>query len=169
MSVAPCPPGFLKVGFYGIGQVHVDDDAHVRLVYSHAESVGGHHDAAPAGLPAVLADVFGGIVQSGMVEVGCYVFVVQQFGDFFGTSAVAHVHDGAAGHAAQDVQQFAGLVVGLADNVGKVAPFKAHAENVLPAEMQAGLDVFHYFRGGGGGQGQNGDVRQQFTYFCDFR
>ena len=69
----PAPPASLKVGFYGVGQVHVDDDAHVRFVYAHAESVGCHHDTALAGLPAVLADVFGGIVQSGMVEIGCYV------------------------------------------------------------------------------------------------
>ena len=110
MSVTSGSSGFLEVGFYGVGQVHVDNDAHVRFVYAHAESIGCHHDTAFAGLPAVLADVFGGIVQSGMVEIGCDVLVVQQFGNFLGAAAVAHIDDGASGHTAQDVQQLSRLV-----------------------------------------------------------
>ena len=169
MPVASGSSGFLEIGFYGVGQIHVDNDAYIRLVYSHSEGIGGYHDAAFTGLPAVLADVFGGIVQSGMVEVGCDVLIIQQFGDFFGTAAVAYVHNGAAGHTAQYMQQFGCFVLCLADDIGKVVPLETHAEYIFPAEMQAGLDVLHNFRSGGSGQGQNRYVRQQFTYFRNFQ
>ena len=45
-------------------------DTDIRLVDAHAESVGGYHDADFSVLPAFLPEVFYGIVQSGMIEVG---------------------------------------------------------------------------------------------------
>lgn len=134
-----------QVGFYGVGQVHVDNDAHVRFVYAHAESIGCYHDTALAGLPAVLADVFGGIVQSGMVEIGCDVLVVQQFGNFLGAAAVAYVYNGTAGHAAQYMQQFGSLVLCFANNISEVVPLETHAEYILVTEMQTGLDILYHF------------------------
>ena len=169
LPVATGSPGFLKIGLYGVGQIHVDNNAHIRLVYAHSKGVGGYHDATFTGLPAVLSDVFRGIVQSGMVEIGCDVFIIQQFGDFFGTAAVAYIHNGAAGHTAQYMQQFCRFVLRFTDDIGKVVPLETHAEYIFPAEMQAGLDVLHDFRSCGSCQGQNRSVRQQFTYFRNFQ
>lgn len=36
-------------------------------------------------------------------------------------------------------------------------------------EMQTGLDILYHFGGCSGGQCQNGDIRQQFAYLCDFQ
>ena len=54
--------GFLEVGFYGVGQVHMDNDAHVRFVYAHAESIGCHHDTARR-IASGAGGCLGGIVQ----------------------------------------------------------------------------------------------------------
>ena len=77
LAVAPGPSGLLEVGFNGVRQVHVDDEAHIGLVDAHAECISGHDDAAFAPLPTLLADVARGVVQSGMVEVGLDVGFLQ--------------------------------------------------------------------------------------------
>ena len=104
-----------------------------------------------------------------MVEIGCDVLVVQQFGNFLGAAAVAYVYNGTAGHAAQYMQQFGSLVLCFANNISKVVPLEAHAEYILVTEMQTGLDILYHFGGCSGGQCQNGDIRQQFAYLCDFQ
>ena len=71
-------------------------DADIRLVDTHAEGIGCHHDADFSALPAFLPEVFDGVIQSGMIEVGGYTFVHQQFSDFFGTASVADIDDGTA-------------------------------------------------------------------------
>ena len=169
LSVTSGSSGFLEVGFYGVGQVHVDNDAHVRFVYAHAESIGCHHDTAFAGLPAVLADVFGGIVQSGMVEIGCDVLVVQQFGNFLCAAAVACVYNSTAGHAAQYMQQFGSLVLRLCEQYKRGCSARSSC-GIHSCDGNAdGLDILYYFGGCSGSQRQNGDIRQQFAYLCDFQ
>ena len=104
-----------------------------------------------------------------MVEIGCDVLVVQQFGNFLGAAAVACVYNSTAGHAAQYMQQFGSLVLRFANNISEVVPLEAHAEYILVTEMQTGLDILYYFGGCSGSQRQNGDIRQQFAYLCDFQ
>ena len=156
LSVPSGTSCFLEVGFYGIGQIHVDDNPYIRFVDTHTECIGGDHDTAFSCLPALLADVFGGVIQSGMVEIGGDVFVVQQFGNFLGTATVAHIDDGASGHTAQDVQQLSRLVFRFTDDIGEIFALETHAEHIFLTEMQTGLDIFHYFRSGSGCQCQHG-------------
>ena len=73
--VPSCPSGFLKVRFGRVGKVDMQYDTDIRLVDAHAESVGGYHDADFSVLPAFLPEVFYGIVQSGMIEVGGNAFL----------------------------------------------------------------------------------------------
>ena len=44
------------------------DDADIRFVNTHSESIGGYHYADFPVLPAFLAEVFHCIIQSGMIE-----------------------------------------------------------------------------------------------------
>ena len=165
LSVASGPSGFLEVGFDGVGQVDVYDEADVWLVDAHAEGVGGDHDAAFARLPAVLAQVFGGVVQSGVVVVGGDALGGQQFGHVLGAAPAACVDDGAALDAVQDVEQFLGFVCRAADDVGQVLPFEAHAEDVGAGEAEFLLYVVHHLGGGGGCQCQHGHAGQQGAHF----
>lgn len=71
------------------------DDADIRFVNTHSESIGGYHYADFPVLPAFLAEVFHCIIQSGMIEVSGNIFVHQQFGDFLCPSPVADINDGA--------------------------------------------------------------------------
>ena len=43
VSVSACAPGFLEISLYGVRTVDMYHDPHVRLVYTHAEGIGGYH------------------------------------------------------------------------------------------------------------------------------
>ena len=165
LPVAAGASRFLEVGLDRVRQVHVYHQAYVRLVDAHAEGVCGHDDAAFALLPAVLAQVLGGVVQSGVVVVGREALGGQPFGYLFGAASVAHIDDGASGDTAEDVQQFARLVFRPSDHIGQVLSLEAHAEHILVGEAEACLNVLHHFGRGGGRQGQYGYAGQEVADF----
>ena len=97
-SVASGTSCFLKIGFGRVGQIEMDYQTYIGFVNAHSEGIGCYHHTAFAALPAFLADIFDGIVQSGMIEVGGDTFVDKQFGDFFGTATATNVDDSASLH-----------------------------------------------------------------------
>ena len=68
-------------------------DAHIGLVYPHAEGGGGHHDARPALFPAVLTLVFLLGREAGVVKLGADPGLGKQLGNHRGAFATAHIHD----------------------------------------------------------------------------
>ena len=74
-AVAPGPSCFLKIGFYGVWRIVVDDDSHIRLVDAHTESVCTDNDANLILLPLVLALILYRRVEAGMEESGVQVIV----------------------------------------------------------------------------------------------
>ena len=162
--VAPGTTGFLEIGFGRIGHVDVDDQTHVGLVNPHTECIGGYHHPAFARLPAFLSLVLHVVVQSGMIEGRCDSMAGNQFRYLTGTFPVTGIDDGGTVHTFQYVNQFLGLVFGVADNIGKVLPFKAHAEGLCPfPEAQLHLNVFDYLRCGGSGQCQYRDIGEHLA------
>ena len=160
LSVSSGTSGFLKVGFGRVRQVEMQHDADIRLVDTHTEGIGCHHDADFSALPAFLPEVFDGVIQSGMIEVGGYTFVHQQFSDFFGTASVADIDDGTARYSLQDIQEFFRFVVGFAHDICQILPFKAHSEDISFPEFQTGLNICYDFRSGRSRQCQYRNFRQ---------
>src|SRR3712207_1256506 len=107
MGFLPVPSGasrLLKVGFGRIGQIEVQHDAYIGLVDTHSESVCSYHYTYFPVLPAFLAEVFHGIVQPRVIEIGGNAFVYQKPGDFFRPPSVAHIDNGAALYLSQNAQ-----------------------------------------------------------------
>ena len=104
LAVASGTSRLLEVSLDGVRAVHVDNQPYVGLVNTHAEGVGGHHDAHLVLLPRFLSLVLVGGVESGVVE-GCGdPFVVQQVGHLLRTSATADVDDGRPRYMIQYMQ-----------------------------------------------------------------
>ena len=98
--------------------------------------------------------------------VGCRDAVgLQKFSHFPCPFAVAGIGDGRPRKAVQNMEQFGRLVFRIADNVGQVFPFEAHAEDIPLGESQPLLDIFYHFGCSCGRQCQNGYTRQQLAYF----
>ena len=66
-AVASCPTGLLEVSLDGIGQIEMNDQSHIGLVDAHPKGVGGHHHAGASRLPCLLARIFVGSRESGVV------------------------------------------------------------------------------------------------------
>ena len=127
-SVASCASRFLEIGLERVGAVDVYHHAHVGFVDAHAEGVGGHHHAHLVVLPVALSLVFGGAVESGVIEGGVLVVLVEHVGNLLGASAAAHIDDGAARMGVEQLQQVGELVGGKEHLVGQVFPLVAHSE-----------------------------------------
>ena len=93
-----------------------------------------------------------------MVIGGRDVQLLQFLGYLLTFPSAAHVDDGAARHLAENMHEFLDLVLGRAHHISQVLALKAHAEDVLLAEMQLLLDVVGHLRRCGGSQGQHGCV-----------
>ena len=92
-AVAAGAAGFLIIALKALGDVVVDDEAHVGLVDAHAEGDGGHDDINLLHEELVLVFLAGLAVQSGVIGQGAYVVNGQGFGEFFHLFAAETVHD----------------------------------------------------------------------------
>jgi hypothetical protein len=168
--VAAPAAGFLVVGFQRVGQVHVHHHPHVGLVDAHAEGVGRHDHPGAVVDPVVLFGRPLRVVEAGVVEVGPHAVLVEQVGQFLGALAVAYVHDGRAGHVAQDLQQLPLLVFFQEGRVGEVGPGEAFLEKLAVApELQFVGNVLAHGNGGRGREGNDGHLRQQVAQLGNFQ
>ena len=145
----------------------MDDETHVGLVDSHAEGVGGHHDARAAREPLLLPDRAFGVGQAAVVAGRGDACVAQEFGELFAAVARAHVDDTAAGHVAHHAKQLLVLVLVVPHGVGEVGPCERAAQDVRFGEAQLPHDV-----AGDGGCGrcrerQHRHLGQPFAQFGD--
>ena len=140
------------------GQVHVDHQADVRLVDTHAEGVGGHHDAivrAGPGLDVALLSLEG---EQGVEGEGVDAGLAEGVGYLQGLLAVAHVDDGGLGQTLEHVDGLGEFVLTHGTHqVGDVGPGEGgHELAVAVAEAEHLADVVHHLAGSRGGQGQPG-------------
>ena len=75
VAVTSCTSCFLEISFGRVRQIEVDYDTYIGFVDPHAKSIGGNHYTAFSCLPAMLTYILGGIIQTGMVEVGGNLFI----------------------------------------------------------------------------------------------
>ncbi len=168
LSVATGSSGLLIVLFKRPRQVIVYHYPHVRLVDAHAESVGSHHDTQFVALPAGLLLVLVLRVKAGMVIVGAYARLQEQFGYLARAAARTHVHHRAARGVAQHPEQLPLLVKVISDYIRQIVACETLGIYVALLEEQLLHYVIDHLRSGRCGQGQHRHVRKmlaQLTYF----
>ena len=74
--------------------------------------------------------VFLGMVQSGMIEGGTETSFHEVFGNLTGTTTTPHIDNGSPWVELEQVYQFFGLVVRLADQISQVLALERHAEDM---------------------------------------
>ena len=104
LSIAASTARLLEIGLGRLGNVAVHHEAHIRLVYAHAEGIGAdHHPRLPA-LPGRLATASRYTVEPGMIERGTHAFRLKEGGRLFAAAATAHIDYSGTGHAVANVQ-----------------------------------------------------------------
>lgn len=161
LAVAAGTAGFLEIGFGGVGEVEMNDQTDIGLVDAHTEGIGGYHNTDGAGSPTLLALVFFGLGESGMVADGTVAPGREPGGQFAAALAAAGVDDDGTGETVEDVAELAFLVVGRADHIGKVGTVEGHAEDIRLTKGEATLDVVDHLGGGRGSQGEHGTVGEE--------
>ena len=149
----------------------MDDDAHIGLVDTHAESVGGHHHAHLVVLPFLLSFVPHLRVESGVVVEGADTVFHEQFCNLLGAFATSDIDNGTAFHRFQDVEQLLILVGGLSHDIGQIFPLVTHAEYIEATlrlgfggrllrgrQLQSVLNVLNDFGSCRGGECQYGRI-----------
>src|SRR5690348_9431274 len=115
-AVASGAAGLLSVGFERAGKLVVDDEAHIGLVYAHAEGDGGDDDASTSGDEVVLGGVALGALHAGVVVQRAHAAApAQELGYLLAAVARADVDDAAAGSVFDDLGQGAQAVLTVGD------------------------------------------------------
>ena len=167
LAVTACPAGFLIIFLERIWDIDMHHKPHVGLVDAHAERIGCHHHAALVGSPFVLFVLLVLDIESRVVEVGTDAQSVEFVADLLGTLAGTHVDDGRSGHRAQDMCQFGGFFLGVANDIREVAARETHREHVRFPELQAALNVLNHNGGSRCRQCQHGNLREKFAHLGD--
>ena len=165
LAVTTGPARLLIIALDALGDVVVDDKAHVRLVDSHAEGDGGHDDVdlLHQELVLVLGPGFG--VQAGMVGQGPDSVDGEHLGHLFHLFAAQAIDDagfaGVLADEADDVFLRFHLVPHLIVQIGPVEGRFEHF-GVLDAEILEDV-ALHLGRGGGG----EGNDRSRLDFLDD--
>ena len=148
----------LEILFGRRGEFDVDDGAHIGFVDAHTEGVGGDHGLDIAAHPCLLPFLLLLGLQSGMIESGRNILLVQCLGNGFGLVARTDIDDGGA-TLGEQVLQLGEDVVGMNDGIGEVGTDKRGLEDLIAAtEMELLADVVDDGWRGSGGQGDAGHL-----------
>ncbi len=162
LTVPSGPSGFLIVAFDVLGQVGMDDEAHIGFVDAHPEGDGGDdHLAAPGDEGVLIASANIGL-QTGVIGQGIDPAFQQIGGGLF---------DGAAGEAVDDStvtgrsmpNEVEHLLVDLplgGDIVIEIGAVEGGQHQMRIPEPEAGADLFLGARGRRGGEGGDGHIRE---------
>ena len=142
-------------------------EAHVRLVYAHAESVRAHHHTYLPPFPGVLSLLAGERVEPGVVERGADARGFEHRGRLLALATVAHIDYPRPRDSPADVQQLAALVLAAAHDIRQVRPFESAPQHDeipgFPFRTRGRGELLHYvrrhLRGRGRRKGDHGDVQ----------
>ena len=155
-AVSSGTPRLLKVGFKGVGHVGMQHEAHVGLVYTHAEGIGGHHHTTLTSHPKPLTAVALGGVKSRMKVFGGNAVLDKQGGKLLGIATAAGVDDATTLGGGRHGDNAAVLVLVAHHAVTQIGTHEAAAKKlaVVHGKMQA--DIFDHLGSGGGGESYEG-------------
>ena len=165
LPVTACAAGFLVVAFYALGNVVMDDETHVRLVYAHAEGDGGHNHVHLFHQEQVLILRPGLGVQAGVVRERLDAVDGQQLGHLLHLLAAETVNDaGLAGILAQEADDVLLRIHFVPHLIIQIGPIEGRLEHlgILDAEIleDVALDL-------GRGRSREGDDGSQLDFLHD--
>ena len=108
----------------------MDNHPHIGLVDTHSKSICRYHHTGLVVLPGYLALIFCGSVEPRMIEGGRDACLVEQFGKLLGAAAATGVDDGCSLDILEDMNELLALICGLTNDISKVPPLEAHAEDI---------------------------------------
>src|SRR5690606_13309794 len=111
LAVSPCSTGLLIIRVEASGKLRVDDQAHVRFVYTHAEGVGGHHNANAAFHELVLVLVARLLAQAAMIKGDAFIVLFEKLVQHLGFFHCRCVDDDCALTSSKQFQQDALLIL----------------------------------------------------------
>ena len=148
--------GFLIIAFYALGNIVMDNEADVRLVYTHAEGNGGHNHIHFLRKELVLIVGPGFGIQPGMIRKGADAIDTEELSQFFHLFAAKAVDDaGLAGvlpDKTDDILFRFHLVPYLIIQIG---PIEGRAENLGVLDAQVLENVALHLGCGGGREGDD--------------
>ena len=159
-AVATGTPRFLIVTFEALGNVVVDDEAHVGLVDAHAEGDGGHDDVNLFHQELVLVFLAGLAVQSGMVRQRLDAVDSKGLGQFLHFLAAEAVHDARLVRVLLDVfDDVLDDILGFrAYFIVQVRAVERRLEDLRVHDFEVLHDVVLHLHRGCGSQGDDGQV-----------
>ena len=98
LAVTACPTRLLIILLQGIGNIHMNHKTNVRLVDTHAESIGCHHHAALVAGPLGLLIFLVLDIEPRMVIVGMNACMVEFVADLLCALAGTHIHNCSTGY-----------------------------------------------------------------------
>ena len=119
----------------------MDNETHVRLVYSHAESVGAHHHPDRAAFPCRLTLRPRLSAEAGVVERGRDSLSLQELRKFLAFAPVAGIDYSRSRHTVADVQYLGIFILDLTYYVTEVRSLETTLEQQLLLETETLHDV----------------------------
>ena len=141
LPVAPRAPGLLEVRLRTLRKVVMHHEAHVRLVYSHAESIRAHHHPDRAALPGRLPLRPRLSAEAGVVERGRDSLSLQELRKFLAFAPVAGIDYSRSRHTVADVQYLGIFILDLTYYVTEVRSLETTLEQQLLLETETLHDV----------------------------
>ena len=161
LTIASGASGFLKIGFRRIGQIVMQHQTDISLIYTHTKCIGRYNDAGAVFFPVGLLLVFEFLAQSGMVIIDRNALFLKELCNLARTLTHTNIHHGRAGNVLQPSQNLLQFIFGLTHHISQIRTLEAHAENILLREKQTFLDIGHHFGSCSGRHSQNRDIGQQ--------
>ena len=124
------------------------DKAHVRLVYSHPESICGRDNPQVSPLPSLLNIVALLLAQARMIEAGIHSLRHQKRGDVPGRLSLPHIYDTRSGHSIAEREQGTELILGIAHDIRQVGTLKSGTDDIVLPEAELLLDILRDIRSG---------------------
>ena len=165
LPVTARPAGFLVVAFYALGNVVMDDEAHVRLVNAHAEGDGGHNHVHLFHQEQVLVLRPGLGVQAGVVRERLDAVDGQQLGHLLHLLAAEAVDDaGLAGILTEEADDVFLRLHLVPYFIIKVGPIEGRLEHLGILDAEGLEDVALHL---GRGRSREGDDGSQLDFLHD--
>ena len=141
LPVPPRAARLLEIRLQRFGSVHVHHEAHVGLVDTHAESIGGHHHLTPSGHPELLAMVALARVEPGVIICRRHSRLLQEPDHMLRAAAAAHVDDACPPYPPHYSQQAAELVAVVQNHVCQVFAHETRLEPAAVVHQQFRTDI----------------------------
>ena len=110
--------------------------SHIRFVYSHSKSIGGHYNSKLTAFPLVLFYRTHLLAQSGMIKIRCKAVSTQKCGNLLCLLTLSHIDYSRTLNAIADSQYMSELILRISCNIRKVRTVETCRDNIVLSKTQ---------------------------------